>query len=154
MRTSVLSIFYRASFCRPFPRFPEDPRRHSLGRYHSQPYYLHTHSLTSDSAKKWAVKEGGLLFSAFFTAHLFAGPFPAFLKTHGLIYDCPETEKIDRGQQRSFRRYQPPPCLNLFRCPRARGRVQSPNPPAGNFPSRGMRETRCRQVVRSFSVES
>ncbi len=36
-------------------------------------------------------KRWGHLFSAFFTAHLFAGPFPEFLKTHGLIYDCPET---------------------------------------------------------------
>ena len=38
------------------------------------------------------------------------------------------TNEIERGQQRSFRQYQPPLCLNLSRCPRARGRVQSANP--------------------------
>jgi len=47
---------------------------------------LRTHSLTADAAKKCAVKDGEILFSAFFTTHLFAGYSAESLKTSCIKY--------------------------------------------------------------------
>jgi hypothetical protein len=38
------------------------------------------------SGKKMCGQRWGLPFSAFFTAHLFSGPSPEFLKTYGIKY--------------------------------------------------------------------
>jgi len=40
-------------------------------------------------------KRWGHLFSAFFTAHLFAGPSPDFLKTTGVIHWAKITHRPD-----------------------------------------------------------
>jgi hypothetical protein len=51
-------------------------------------------------------KRWGLLFSAFFTAHLFAGPSPEFLKTTCRQCHGPEKQKGDQLVRFAHRRDQ------------------------------------------------
>ena len=78
--TSVLSIFYRPSFCRPFRQVPEDLLHQISGQDRSQPCYRHNHPPTSDPAKKMGGKRWGLLFSALLTRALAGMPTDSGLR--------------------------------------------------------------------------